>query len=135
MIKKTNPMAWMVALIFLVGSAGEGAAFQEMTCKAGIPAGGASKTCKTIAISEGEARMVCGNRNAKTDTAITYHCTLAVRDQGASTPYAHTSRIWHCTADDLKIYVFNQDFSMDTARCALVCGRCEGNWEAAKPPR
>ena len=133
--KKASLLTFIAAFFFLFGSVVEGAAFQDMTCKPVISTGKEPKTCKTMPLDEGRAKIICGGQPLETNTGLMYDCMLVVRDQGLSTPYAHTSRIWHCTADDFKTYLFNQDFFMDAVRCDLVCGRCEGNWEAAASPR
>lgn len=134
MIRKVNLLTFITAFAFLLVSIGKGTAFQDMTCKSRLSTGEKPIKCITFKIDEGRTRIACGGQPLEKDSDRIYNCSLVVRGHGSSAPYAHTSTVWQCVSNDLRKYLFDQDFITDAVRCNLVCGRCEGNWEASAFP-
>jgi hypothetical protein len=119
------------AVFFLHGYYGKVLGFQDMVCGPGPLAVAGVKTCKTMETEPEVAQLSCEMGSTAKKASSVYICAPAIRDWGQPAPYAHTSNVWRCKAGEAETFLFAPDFSRDSVRCDLVCGRCETGWQAA----
>ncbi len=118
------------AVFFLHGYYGKVLGFQDMVCGPRPHAVAGVKTCKTMGTEPEVVQVSCGKGPAAKKASPVYICATAIRDWGQPAPYAHTSNVWRCSAGEAETFLFASDFSQDSVRCDLVCGRCETGWQA-----
>jgi hypothetical protein len=117
-------------VFFHPGHSGEVLGFQDMVCGPGPAAVAGVKTCKTRATDREGVKISCEMGSSAKNASPVYICVAAIRDWGQPSPYAHTSHIWRCHAGVAETLLFASDFSQDSVRCDLICGRCETGWQA-----
>lgn len=119
------------AVFLLPGHVGKVLGYQDMVCGPGPHAVAGVKTCKTMETEPEVAQVSCEMGSTAKKASPVYICAPAIRDWGQPAPYAHTSNVWRCRAGEAETFLFAPDFSRDSVRCDLVCGRCETGWQAA----
>jgi hypothetical protein len=122
-----------IATVLLLCSHSEASASSpDMTCKEKENPAQTAAVCRIRPLSETETEITCLPTINAGVAHLTYVCSYRVRDWAQPSPYAHTSQVWTCTAGEVRVYLFDQDFYADAIRCSALCGRCDAGWQPAK---
>jgi hypothetical protein len=124
-----NMLIIVIIGAFLLGHHEKASGDPTMICQDKDRMGKVAQTCGTKALNDHEADIICDLMALDPSVHLLYTCKIITRDWAPPSPYAHVSRIWHCTSGDLKKLLFDQDFSNDAIRCRLVCGPCDRGWQ------